>query len=232
MVIQDVGQRDSANENTPSIAFFDLDRTLISVNSARLWVASERRAGRLGTWSAVQALTYFGLYRLGYTGLDSAMAQAGAVVAGEPLAPFNARVTAFYEGQIRETIRRRVPEVLQRHRDRGDTLAILTASTLQLGEAVAQELGIDVVLANELLDDGSALTGELRQPLCFGEGKVARAAELAESLGVELSACTFYTDSASDLAALEAVGHPVCVDPDPRLARTARQRGWPVEHWD
>ena len=47
----------------------------------------------------------------------------------------------------------------------------------------------------------------------------------------DLGASWFYTDSYTDLPMLERVAHRVAVNPDPRLRRTARSRGWPVEDW-
>jgi phosphoserine phosphatase len=69
------------------------------------------------------------------------------------------------------------------------------------------------------------------EPLCFGAGKVVAAEAWAARHGVDLADTTFYTDSYTDLPMLERVGRPVAVNPDPRLARTARRRGWPILRW-
>jgi phosphoserine phosphatase len=71
-------------------------------------------------------------------------------------------------------------------------------------------------------------TGELAGPFCYGPGKVEAIAEMAGWEGFDLTRCYAYSDSASDLPMLEAVGHPVAVNPDKALARVAHQRGWPV----
>jgi phosphoserine phosphatase len=76
-----------------------------------------------------------------------------------------------------------------------------------------------------------AFTGRLVEPLCYGVGKLARARELAARVGFDLDEATFYSDSYTDLPLLEAVRTPVAVNPDPRLARLARRRGWRVERW-
>ncbi|HEY4223650.1 MAG TPA: haloacid dehalogenase-like hydrolase, partial [Myxococcota bacterium] len=69
------------------------------------------------------------------------------------------------------------------------------------------------------------------EPVCYGAGKVAHATGCAQKLNIELAACSFYTDSASDLPMLEVVGHPVVVSPDQRLRRVAKRRGWVTEDW-
>jgi phosphoserine phosphatase len=76
-----------------------------------------------------------------------------------------------------------------------------------------------------------ALTGTFERPLCYGAGKLERARALVHSLGSTLEQAVFYTDSITDLPLLEAVGQPVAVNPDPRLRRVARRRGWPIEDW-
>jgi phosphoserine phosphatase len=70
--------------------------------------------------------------------------------------------------------------------------------------------------------------GELDGPFCYGQGKVEAIVELARWEGLDLHQCYAYSDSASDLPMLSAVGHPVAVNPDGRLERHARSHGWPV----
>ncbi len=69
------------------------------------------------------------------------------------------------------------------------------------------------------------------EPLCFGQGKLARAEALAQALGADLSRAIFYSDSITDLPLLERVGEAVAVNPDKKLLREARARGWRVEKW-
>ena len=109
---------------------------------------------------------------------------------------------------------------------------LLSSSSCYLGQAVSRELAFDDYVCNRFeVDDAGRYTGRLFEPLCFGPSKVVLAERYVREHGVGLDACTFYSDSHSDLPMLEAVGHPVVVDPDPRLRRHARQRGWPVQDW-
>lgn len=73
-----------------------------------------------------------------------------------------------------------------------------------------------------------AYTGELDGPFCYGEGKVEAIEAIARFEGYDLAQCYAYSDSASDLPMLSAVGHPVAVNPDSKLERHARDHGWPV----
>ena len=81
------------------------------------------------------------------------------------------------------------------------------------------------------MDEQRNFTGRPEQPLCLGDGQVARAERLAREQGFRLEDAVFYTDSMSDLPLLERVAEPVAVNPDPRLRRIAEKRGWRIETW-
>jgi HAD superfamily hydrolase (TIGR01490 family) len=119
-----------------------------------------------------------------------------------------------------------------RHRDAGDLVAIVTGATPYVARPLGRELGIDHVVSSELeVDARGVFTGKPIDPLCYAEGKVTRAEKLAQEHGFELSKAVFYTDSLTDLPLLERVGEPIAVNPDPRLKRVAKRRGWRIEAW-
>ncbi len=118
------------------------------------------------------------------------------------------------------------------HRARGDVVAIVTGATPYMTRPLARHLAIDHIVTSELeLGPDGCFTGRLVEPLCYGDGKLARARDLAARLGFRLEDATFYSDSYTDLPLLEVVRTPVVVNPDPRLRRIARRRGWRVERW-
>lgn len=215
-----------------ALAFFDLDRTLLSVNSATLWVRREVALGFVRKRDAVRAALWLARYRLGLVQAEDVLGDAVAQLAGTSAAALRERTRRFFEAEVRHTYRPGGLEALHVHRARGDVPVLLTSSSLFMAEAVGADLGIDVLLATRFEVDGAgALTGRIEGRACFGPGKLAWAREAAEARGVPLSECTFYTDSSSDLPVLEQVGRPVVVAPDVRLARVARRRGWSVTDW-
>jgi phosphoserine phosphatase len=117
------------------------------------------------------------------------------------------------------------------HRARGERVALLTGATQYIAEPVARATEIADVICSRLEVVDGRFTGKMIPPLCFGVGKVAAAEAWARREGVELAATTFYTDSYTDLPMLARVGRPVAVNPDPRLARAARLRGWEILDW-
>jgi len=214
------------------IAFFDLDRTLLSVNSATLWVMSERRLGFISTSQALRAAAWLFRYRLGMGSMEEALGTAIASLAGVREADLRDRSARFYASEVRPTFRPGGIEALRAHQARGDARVLLTSSSLYLSELVAAELALDGVVCTRFeVGPEGRLTGRSVGPPCFGAGKRAAALAYAESRGQSLGECTFYTDSFSDLPVLEAVGQPVVVHPDPRLRREAARRGWPVVDW-
>jgi len=92
----------------------------------------------------------------------------------------------------------------------------------------AARRGIKHILYTRLEVERGKLTGRVIDPVCFEEGKVYWLQQLVEKQGIDLAKSWFYTDSVTDLPLLELVGHPVVVNPDPRLYRAASRRHWPV----
>lgn len=215
-----------------SIAFFDLDRTLLAVNSGTLWVRAERRLGYLGRREALRASGWLLRYHLGFADIATAVRAAIASLEGTDEAAIRARTRAFYRREVRDRVRPGAHEALAEHRRVGEPCVLLTTSSNYLSSLVSDDLGLDDYLCNRFeVDAAGIFTGRPVEPLCFGAGKVEVAQRYADARGVTLADCAFYSDSHSDLPMLEAVGRPVAVNPDPRLRRVSMARGWSVVDW-
>jgi HAD superfamily hydrolase (TIGR01490 family) len=214
-----------------SIAFFDVDKTVLSVNSAALWVNREFRAGNITGWQALRAGLWLGLYHLGVAGLDHVIVEAVRGLRGLKERDIIDRTMSFFASDVRTHIQPAARAAIANHKAKGDLIFLLTSSTNYLCAPLGDELQIDGFLANRLEVEQGVFTGVPVWPLCFGAGKVEHARVVADKLGIALAECAFYTDSMSDLPMLEAVGRPVVVDPDPRLRRIAAKRGWPIQRW-
>jgi phosphoserine phosphatase len=97
-----------------------------------------------------------------------------------------------------------------------------------LTDWVCEDLDIEHSIATRVEVVDGKFTGRGIKPFCYGRGKLYWAEKFAEEHGIDLAASWFYTDSIVDLPMLEAVGHPVAVNPDPRLRAEAKRRGWLV----
>ena len=213
-------------------ALFDMDRTLVRKETASLYVRYMRRRGG-ATWrDSVRVLRWVAQYTAGVIDGPAVAAKAALGLAGTSERVFTARMADLFMHDIEPLVSPIGHRVVREHRARGHVLAIVTGATPYAADPLARRLGIPHVVASnlEVAPDGT-FTGRFVDPLCYGVGKLARAKDLAARLGFRLEDATFYSDSLTDLPLLEAVGTPVAVNPDPRLARVARRRGWRVERW-
>lgn len=213
------------------IAFFDLDLTILSCNSATLWIKRELKLGFLSRTYYAKAAWWVALYQLGFANLERVIEEAIASLEGQSEAEIHQRTLDFW-AEIEPQIRPGARAAVERHRAAGDHLALLTSSSNYLSQPVVDLLGLHETLCNRFEVVDGVFTGKSTGPLCFGPGKIHHAEALSTRLGIPLSECTFYTDSYSDLPVLERVGQPVAVHPDPRLNREAKRRGWRIERWD
>jgi HAD superfamily hydrolase (TIGR01490 family) len=214
------------------MAFFDLDRTVLAVNSAPLLYRRGRREGTVSWSQGVATQLAFLLYGAGLRGVDDIIRSAAAACRGwheDDLLAWNQR---FWEEELCDKVRPGARQALARHRAAGDAVLLITASNQGLASIVSRAVGFDEALAPRWITDAGRLTGACEEPLCAGPGKVEHAARAAGRRGLTLADCTFYSDSYSDRPLLEAVGRPVAVHPDPRLRRLAAGRGWTIVDWD
>jgi len=122
----------------------------------------------------------------------------------------------------------RAEALVQRHRQQGDLLMVITSTNRFIVEPICRRLGIGELLATELEVDQGRYTGKVAGTPTYREGKVARLREWLDSRDDTLAGSYFYSDSINDLPLLEEVDNPVAVDPDEPLAAIAAERGWPV----
>jgi phosphoserine phosphatase len=136
----------------------------------------------------------------------------------------NSEIIPRLLGRIRPEAR----HLLDRHRHAGRATYIVSAAPQEIVGPLAESLGMTggIGTRGEVVD--GVYTGRLAGPFCYGRGKVEAIAELARWEGLDLAQCYAYSDSASDLPMLDAVGHPVAVNPDAKLERHARRHGWPI----
>ena len=117
--------------------------------------------------------------------------------------------------------------LVERHRERGEPTYIVSAALQEVVEAMATDLGFDGALGTVCEVEDGVYTGRGVRSL-HGEHKALAVRELAGERGYDLAESTAYSDSHTDLPFLEAVGHPIAVNPDRALRRVAAARDWPV----
>lgn len=212
-------------------AFFDLDGTLLSVNSGRLWVEYQRRIGRISRRDQLEAMVYLFGYWINRIDIDHVMRRALRTVRGDLEVDIREQTRAWYLDRVAPLAAPGGGEALRHHREAGHLLVLLTSSSPYESEIAAAHLGLDTWLCSRYEVQKGRFTGDFEHPLCYGAGKVYYAERLAAERGLDLAQSYFYTDSATDIPMLERVGHPQVVNPDWGLRRQARRRGWPILDW-
>jgi HAD superfamily hydrolase (TIGR01490 family) len=213
-------------------ALFDMDRTLVRRETASLYVRYQREHGRAGWRDTAQVAFWVAQYTLGIIDAPSVAVRALRQLEGTAETVLSARCDDWFRLLVERHITDKGRIAIETHRERGDLLAIVTSASQYTARPLARLLRIEHLVASELeVDSSGRFTGKPVFPLCYGEGKVDRAARFAEIQGFQLEDSTFYSDSFTDLPLLERVRAPVVVNPDSRLARVARKRGWPIEIW-
>ncbi len=214
-------------------AFFDLDRTLISVNSGYLYAKHERANKRITAQQFWISAFYIVLYHFSLVDIEAAYRKAATYYTGVPEEDLRTRTHDWFLEHIQGLLQPGALVALEAHREAGHPLVLLTSSSEYVSEIVMDTWNLDAWLANRFeLDEEGRLTGGVNTPLCYGGGKVVYAEEWAEENNVDLDASFFYSDSYSDRPMLERVGHPRVVNPDPRLTRLARKLEWPIHDWN
>jgi len=218
--------------SAPRLAMFDMDRTLLSKETASLYVKYEREIGEASTADLARTLYWVAQYTLGILDAEKVGRRALAKLEGVPELVVAARCDDWFERRVEPYVTDGGREAVREHRARGDVVAIVTGASVYASRPLARLLGIEHVVSSVFeVDDAGFFTGKPVDPFCFGVGKLERARRLSAEVGLPLEDGVFYTDSVSDLPLLEVVREPIAVSPDPRLRRIARQRGYKIVRW-
>ncbi len=217
-------------EDGPHIgALFDFDGTIIAGYSAKAVLQEKLKSGRMGAEEIVETLNVMAQYSLGglsFSGLMSSAARFMKDLSEESFREFG---EALYAKHLARLVYPEARAIIQAHRAKGHTVAIVSSATIYQIEPTARDLDIAHVLCSAYELKNGVFTGEVIHPLCFGHGKVLAARRLADEHGVDLDRSFFYTDSSDDLELLEQVGNPQVLNPNKKLRGIARDRGWPVQ---
>jgi HAD superfamily hydrolase (TIGR01490 family) len=211
-------------------ALFDLDKTLLDTSSAQLYARYLYRHGQMGRRELARVVWWGILSRLGMLDMQSLIPRLLADAAGDDEQETRQLCDLWFDEDVLPHVTERGRQRVAEHQARGHVLAIVSASTQYVVGPSAAYLGFPgQYVCTHLESKDGHLTGQVVPPVCYGAGKVVWAERFAAEHGVDLGTSYFYTDSITDLPLMERVGHPVAVNPDPRLRRLAGKRGWPIE---
>jgi HAD superfamily hydrolase (TIGR01490 family) len=211
-------------------ALFDMDNTLLTVDTAISWTKFLHRRGELPTSKLAKALYWSTLYKLAVLDMDRVFTKLCEDLTGDSEAEMIAKADVWYRQDIAPFVAPAARVAIAHHREQGHAIVLATGSTVYAANPVARGVGIEHVLATELEVERGTFTGKPRA-LCFGQHKVTLAEQWAAKHGIDLARSYFYSDSFNDLPMLERVGTAIAINPDARLLRHAKRRGWPTMRW-
>jgi HAD superfamily hydrolase (TIGR01490 family) len=211
-----------------ALALFDLDNTLLAGDSDYLWGRFLVECGIVdGDYYERENQRFYDDYRAGRLDIHEFLAFSLAPLAAHPRSQLEHWHADFMRQAILPILLPQAFELLDNHRQRGDTLVIITATNRFVTAPIAETLGVDTLLATEPEEQNGQFTGRVAGTPCFRDGKLVRLQQWMAEQGHTLADSWFYSDSHNDLPLLEAVTFPVAVDADPILANHATLRGWP-----
>ena len=207
-------------------AFFDLDRTLLRRSSALALAPAFRAHGLISRRQVAKAAAWQLLFMArgaSHQAVRRAAVDGLAILRGFTPAEMRALVAESMELVLRPLVYAESFDLVEHHRSRGERVYIVSATLQEIVEAIADDLDFDGALGTLCEVESGVYTGRALRAL-HAEEKARAIGEL----GHDLAESTAYSDSHTDLPFLDAVGHPVAVNPDRALRRIAAARGWPI----
>jgi len=212
-----------------SLAIFDLDNTLLSIDSDHAWGEFLLEQGAVDPVAYREANERFMAdYNAGTLDMAAFLEMALKPLADNSPEQLAAWHQQFMASKIEPHILPKAEELLARHRTKGDTLLIITATNRFITGPIAERLGVDDLIAVEPEMIDGRYTGRVDGVPSYREGKVTRLQAWLEAQDLTMDGAWFYSDSHNDLPLLEKVDHPVAVDPDDTLRQVAEERNWRI----
>jgi|SRR5690606_9350479 len=215
------------------LALFDLDHTLLPLDSDYQWADFLARTGRAGDPAEAQRRNeeLMERYNAGQLTAEQSAEFMLGLLARASLPELAQWHEVFMAEVIRPAIRDNAIELVQEHMSRGDLCAIVTATNDFVTAPVARAFGIQHLIATVAEIHNGRYTGRIQGVPSFQEGKIVRVDEWLEGMGLSRDAFEevyFYSDSQNDLPLLEVVSHPVATNPSPALRTVAVEKGWKI----
>jgi HAD superfamily hydrolase (TIGR01490 family) len=215
------------------LALFDLDHTLIPIDSDYSWGQFTVQLGWRDAESHTRANdAFYEQYKAGTLDIHEYIRFTVQALREHGVERSNAAHRRFMDEIIRPAIKPQALELVRRHQAAGDQVVIVTATNEFVTRPIATAFGVPELIAIDLERDAQGNpTGAIRGTPSFREGKVARVEQWLAERGLDWSRVehsTFYSDSINDLPLLDKVHEPVATNPDDRLRAIATERNWQV----
>ena len=215
-----------------NLAIFDLDNTLLSGDSDYAWSEFLVEKGIVDKdYHSHTNAAHLADYNAGQLDIDKFLAFQLEPLKNNPRELLEEIRRHFLDEIIKPMISDKARTLVRRHREQGHTLMIITATNRFITAPIADEFGIELLIATEVEEIDGRFTGSTFDTPSFGEGKVRRLNDWLVERDENLCSSWFYSDSHNDLPLLRLVDHPVALNPDETLREEAQLRKWKIIDW-
>ncbi len=211
-------------------AFFDLDKTIIATSSTLAFSRPFFANGLISRASVIRSMYAQLAYLLGganHDQMERMRHYLSGLTNGWEVDTVRQIVAETLHTIVDPLVYDEALELIRQHQQAGREVVIVSTSGSDVVEPIAELLGVSNVMATRLEVREGRYTGEI-EFYAYGENKASAIREFAAREGYDLRECFAYSDSATDIPMLTAVGHPNAVNPDKPLRKEAIERGWPV----
>jgi len=209
-------------------AFFDLDRTLINVNSGTLMVKQAYKNKLMDTGDLLNAVIHGYRYRFNLRDTHLIISEMGKWLKGIPSETIDKLCEEVANKLTANNIRPEIIREIEFHRKMGGAIILLSSAINPICEPIGKKIGSDGIICTIMESNNGILTGKPEGKYCFDNEKKVRLLDFCKRNNSDPLKAWYYADSIADFQALEAVGHPVCVSPDKKLKNAAKERGWRI----
>ncbi len=211
-----------------ALALFDLDETLLAGDSDYLWGQHLVEQGAVDReYYERTNREFYDQYKQGTLDIYEFSRFAFKPLSEHPLDTLKQWRADFVNQKIKPIITDKGIAAIEKHRQAGDHLIIITSTNQFITQPIAEIFGVHQLIAAQLKTLDGKYTGELDVP-CFAHHKIDRLNDWLKDSGLNLQGSYAYSDSHNDLPLLNAVDHPYAVDPDEKLRAHAMQNNWEI----
>ncbi len=206
---------------------YDLDKTLINGDSNELWHKYLLELGILDDEFIKEDKRLMDLYAKGCLDMDEYLAFAVSALSIVDKQKVDELMGEFLEKKIKPIVHQEAVEIIQNTTHK----LIISATPEFVVRPISNMLGIDECIGMRLIIEDGKFTSKYEKPLSYKEGKVECFKQWLKEKNLSFDSTCFYSDSINDLPLLEYVDKAYCVNPDEKLEKIAKKRGWSIYRW-
>ena len=215
------------------LVIYDLDNTLIGGDSDYLWGEFLCDEGIISDRESFHKMNdyFYHQYETGELNIFAWAEFSFKVLTKHSLDELNKLRKDFVDRKIKPILLEKAQSCINNHKEKGDTVLVITASNTFITKPIIEMYGIDHLLATEPEFISGRFTGKVSGIPCFQSGKIDNLMPWLKKNNESLIGSYFYSDSHNDLPLLELVDNPIAVNSDKILSSAAHKNGWPVLDW-